>query len=157
MKIRLLQNVPVAKIHGLTEGRVFETVPTDSIRGVEWAIVSDAAEVVGIHRHEAEVVEFDDVPPVEKTLNFSLALPDAAHACVTGEKVTYRFVHNAKYRIRLLIDVPNVEVEDGLRKGREMTAEWNSEEPCWLVMGDLEDELVVYPHEAEVIEDANDG
>ena len=51
MKIKIITDVPVDAKHGITKGRIFETLPKDG-RG-QW-VMGDAGEKVKIHRHEYE-------------------------------------------------------------------------------------------------------
>ncbi len=54
MKIRLKQDVPVEKKHGMTKGRVFETVESghDMV-----AVMGDVGEKVSLQWHEYEEVK----------------------------------------------------------------------------------------------------
>lgn len=56
MKIKILIDVPVHPNHGITKGRVFETLPKDG-RG-QW-VMGDAGEKVKVHPHEYEQIHAD--------------------------------------------------------------------------------------------------
>jgi len=64
MKIRLRHDVPVAKKHGLTEGRVLDVIEDDGMPRVDvgrdiagvW-IMGDAGEPVKVLGHEYEIVD----------------------------------------------------------------------------------------------------
>lgn len=66
MKVRLVQNIPVAKKHGMTVGRILEVVHEVPrrrwVRGAPKVFVmGGAGERVGLHRHEyTEVLETQD-------------------------------------------------------------------------------------------------
>ncbi len=49
MKIEIIVEVPIDPKHGITKGRVFETVPKDG-RG-QW-VIGDLGEKVKVHPHE---------------------------------------------------------------------------------------------------------
>lgn len=61
MKIRLLEDLPVAAQHGAVKGRVFdaqETPEDERGRGaVYYWIMGDAGERVGVLYHEAKVIK----------------------------------------------------------------------------------------------------
>lgn len=60
MKIKLRFNLPVDPKHGLVAGRVCDVARVDDRRtrgGVQWFVIGDANEEVGVLRDEADVVQ----------------------------------------------------------------------------------------------------
>ena len=56
MKIRLLQDIPIKKEHGMTKGRILEALHAHkSTRGISFWVVGDMGEPIGIHHDEAEI------------------------------------------------------------------------------------------------------
>lgn len=54
--IRLLRDIPVAKKHGMREGRVLEALETKKSPLVAFWVVGDADDPIGVHKDEAEVI-----------------------------------------------------------------------------------------------------
>lgn len=58
MKIRITKEPPVRLKHGIQKGKVYEVVREGSEYGwIQWWVMGDADEEVGITRDEAEVIE----------------------------------------------------------------------------------------------------
>ncbi len=55
MKIKLIDDIPVEKRHGMVKGKVLE-VESEIPLGSYW-VIGDAGEKVKVFRHEFEVVE----------------------------------------------------------------------------------------------------
>ena len=58
MKLKLLVNLPVDPIHGMTEGRVLDVKREGSGRA-RWFVMGDQGEEVGVLSHEATLVPED--------------------------------------------------------------------------------------------------
>ncbi len=57
-RIKLFEDLPVDKSHGMTAGREFEVCRMGKGRGKpRWYVMGDAGEEVGVILHEAEVVK----------------------------------------------------------------------------------------------------
>jgi|WetSurMetagenome_2_1015567.scaffolds.fasta_scaffold155991_4 hypothetical protein len=59
MKIKLLINVPVSEKYGLTEGKVFDTVPEEEVKDKSTKVcwwIDIKGEQVGILSKEAEII-----------------------------------------------------------------------------------------------------
>jgi len=61
MRIRLKFDVPIAKDHGMVEGRELDVVRTQEVASrsgsPRWFVIGDTGTEVGILPHEAEIIE----------------------------------------------------------------------------------------------------
>lgn len=60
-RIKLTTDIPVANEHGMRKGRVFETIdpPEDVEDNIDWWVMGDAGEAVGVWYTEAEETKDD--------------------------------------------------------------------------------------------------
>jgi len=68
MKIKIIFDVPVGHQHGITKGRIFDTLPKDG--SGQWIMGGDG-EPVKVHTHEYEALKTekeDDFPSLDDSL-----------------------------------------------------------------------------------------